>query len=131
MRARCGGGILGNVDAGVAQTRAPNGGLDAWATTIVTSRMRFVQVNGFYDQLLDLTEARVAELSKTSFGTWIAEKRAEILDLLQACDQVSVLSRGTDLVCPKRGAHARRAERDGADPRTRCSGSGLARHAER
>jgi hypothetical protein len=83
---------LGNVDAGVTQTRDPNGGLDAWATTIVSTRMRFVQVNGFYDQLLDLPEARVTELPKNPFGTWMAEKRPEILDLIQACDQVSVLS---------------------------------------
>jgi hypothetical protein len=83
---------LGSVEAGIAQTLNPNGGLDAWATTIVSTRMRFVQINGFYDQLLDLPETRVTELPKNPFGTWMAEKRPEILDLIQACDQVSVLS---------------------------------------
>jgi len=54
--------------------------------------MRYVQVNGFYDQLQDLPEARVAELPQNPFGTWMAEKRPAILDLIFACDQVSVLA---------------------------------------
>jgi hypothetical protein len=83
---------LGMVEDGVVQTLNPNGGLDAWATTIVSRRLRYVQVNGFYDQLLDLPEARVADLPQNPFGAFMAEKRPEILDLIQACDQVSVLS---------------------------------------
>jgi hypothetical protein len=54
--------------------------------------MRYAQINGFYDQLLDLPEERVAELPQNSFGAWMAQKRPEILDLISACDQVSVLA---------------------------------------
>ena len=39
-----------------------------------------------------MPESRVADLPKNPFGRWMADKRAEILDLIQACDQVSVLS---------------------------------------
>jgi hypothetical protein len=78
-------------DAG-AVSGAPNGNVDVWATTIVTSKLRFVQVNGYYDQLQDLPEARVPELPQNPFGTWMANKRPEILELVSACDQVSVLA---------------------------------------
>jgi hypothetical protein len=54
--------------------------------------MRYVQVNGYYDQLLDVPESRVDELPDNPFGALIAGKRAEILALTSACDQVSVLS---------------------------------------
>jgi hypothetical protein len=49
-------------------------------------------VNGYYDQLLDVPDDRVAELPDNAFGHWLAEKRANILGVLHACDQVSVLS---------------------------------------
>lgn len=83
---------LGNTVDGTINSGGPNGDVDPWATVIVASRMRFVQVNGYYDQLLDVPEARVAELPKNAFGAWMAEKRGEILDLNYACDQVSVLA---------------------------------------
>jgi hypothetical protein len=83
---------LGNVEATGVRSGSPNGNIDVWATSIVTNRMRFVQVNGFYDQLQDLPEARVPELPQNAFGAWMAEKRPEILDLISACDQVSVLA---------------------------------------
>lgn len=83
---------LGNVVDGAVLSGSPNGNLDSWATTIVASRMRYVQVNGFYDQLLDVPESRTRELPQNPFGAFMTEKRAEILDLVFACDQVSVLS---------------------------------------
>ena len=83
---------LGNVEATGVRSGGPNGNIDVWATIIVSNRMRFVQVNGFYDQLQDLPEARVPELPQNPFGAWMAEKRPEILDLISACDQVSVLA---------------------------------------
>lgn len=83
---------LGRTDGDGAQTLDPNGGRDPWATVIVISRMRVVQVNGYYDQMLDVPEARVAELPNNAFGSWIAGKRADILDLIQACDQVSIMA---------------------------------------
>jgi hypothetical protein len=83
---------LGQTAGEGAQTFEPNGNRDSWATTIVVSRMRYVQVNGYYDQLLDVPETRAAELPNNPFGRWMADKRADILNLLQACDQISVLA---------------------------------------
>jgi hypothetical protein len=83
---------LGNSDETGVRSGDPNGNIDAWATTIVSTRMRYAQINGFYDQLLDLPEERVAELPPNAFGAWMAEKRPEILDLISACDQISVLA---------------------------------------
>jgi hypothetical protein len=83
---------LGNVEETGVRSGDPNGNIDAWAITIVSSRMRYAQINGFYDQLLDLPEERVAELPKNPFGAWMTEKRPEILDLISACDQISVLA---------------------------------------
>jgi len=83
---------LGRIAGADVYADIPNGDLDSWATFIVASRMRYVQVNGFYDQLQDIPDARLAELPQNPFGQWLAQKRASILNLLTACDQVSVLS---------------------------------------
>lgn len=83
---------LGSATDDGALAGVPNGDTDAWATVIVTNRMRYVQVNGFYDQLQDLPEERVPELPQNPFGDWMAEKRPEILELRVACDQISVLA---------------------------------------
>jgi hypothetical protein len=83
---------LGSIDETSVRSGDPNGNIDVWATTIVSTRMRYAQINGFYDQLLDFPDARVAELPQNPFGAWLAEKRPEILDLISACDQVSVLA---------------------------------------
>ena len=83
---------LGQKDGENATTLAPNGDRDSWATRIVTTRMRYVQVNGYYDQMLDVPEDRAAELPDNPFGQWLADKRPDILDLVHACDQVSVLA---------------------------------------
>lgn len=83
---------LGQTEDDGASTFDPNGGRDTWATFIVTSRMRVVQVNGYYDQSLDVPEDRVSELPQNAFGNWMAEKRADLLKVILACDQISVLS---------------------------------------
>lgn len=83
---------LGRIEGSGARTGDPNGNRDPWATEIVLSRMRYVQVNGYYQQSLDVPEERVAELPSNAFGAWISEKRADILELRVACDQVSVLA---------------------------------------
>lgn len=85
---------LGQTEGEGASTFDPNGARDSWATVIVTSRMRFVQVNGYYDQQLDVPEERVSELPDNAFGRWMAEKRPDILNLILACDQISVLAVG-------------------------------------
>jgi len=83
---------LGQNKGSGAVTGDPNGNRDPWATYIVTTRLRYVQVNGYYDQLLDIPDDRVAELPDNAFGRWLSEKRSNILSVLHACDQVSVLS---------------------------------------
>jgi hypothetical protein len=83
---------LGSSDETGTRTEDPNGARDSWATVIVTERLPYVQVNGYYDQLLDVPEERVPELPSNAFGAWMAEKRSKILDKLVACDQVSLLA---------------------------------------
>jgi hypothetical protein len=83
---------LGTATAKGALAGGPNGNIDVWSTIIVTSRMRFVQVNGYYEQLLDVPATRAAELPDNRFGAWMAGKRGEILELVYACDQVSVMA---------------------------------------
>jgi hypothetical protein len=75
-----------------ADTFDPNGGRDLWATFIVTSRLRVVQVNSYYDQSLDVPDERLPDLPQNSFGRWMADKRADTLKLLVACDQITVFA---------------------------------------
>jgi hypothetical protein len=83
---------LGRTDGTGASTSDPNGGRDPWATVIVTSRFRYVQVNGYYDQMLDVPPERLADLPANGFGEWMAQKSTTILDTIVACDQLSVLA---------------------------------------
>jgi hypothetical protein len=83
---------LGTVTTTGAVAGNPNGNLDAWATTIVATRMRYVQVNGYYDQMLDVPDERVSELPSNALGELMRAKVPKILDLPSACDQVSVMS---------------------------------------
>jgi hypothetical protein len=85
---------LGETEGTGARTNEPNGLRDPWATYIVTQRLPYVQVNGYYDQLLDVPEGRVGELPDNAFGSWIAEKRSKLLNKVIACDQVSVFASG-------------------------------------
>lgn len=105
---------LGRTSGDGARTLDPNGNRDTWATFIVTSRMRYVQVNGYYDQLLDLPEERVAELPQNAFGQWMADKRTDILDVVFACDQLSVLA----VAWPWFGAEVVHLRPDESDPTT-------------
>lgn len=83
---------LGHTEDGGASTGDPNGNRDPWATFIVMTRLRVVQVNGYYEQLADVPESRVPDLPSNAFGKWMAQKHGDILGLTRACDQISVLS---------------------------------------
>jgi hypothetical protein len=83
---------LGQSDGDGASTYNPNGGRDSWATIVVASRMRVVQVNGYYDQLLDVPKDRLSELPQNAFGRWMADKSPDILNVILACDQITVLA---------------------------------------
>jgi hypothetical protein len=76
-----GGGIMG----------WPNGELDPWADWIVGQRFRYVQVNGYYDQLGDVTTARSADLPANPLGTWMAAKVPKLFQTPMASDQIGVL----------------------------------------
>lgn len=70
----------------------PNGDLDPWADWIVAERFRYVQVSAYYDQLGDVTAARVADLPQTALGAWMADKQPDIFEIPNASDQITVLS---------------------------------------
>jgi hypothetical protein len=73
---------------------SPNGDGDPWADVIVTSRFRYVQVSAWYDQLTDVTSAKVADLPSNALGTWIAAKQPNLWQWSPASDQVAVLAVG-------------------------------------
>jgi hypothetical protein len=78
-------------EGGVVVMGGPNGELDTWAGAIVAQRIPFVQVSGFYDQTLDVTEALVDQLPDNPFGEWMASKLPTINNPA-AADHVALLS---------------------------------------
>jgi hypothetical protein len=103
---------IGQTEGDGASTFDPNGGRDSWATFIVTSRMRLVQMNGYYDQLLDVTEERALDLPQNAFGRWMAAKRPDLLNVILACDQITVLA----IALPWFASSVTRLAVDDADP---------------
>lgn len=85
---------LGSLSSSGAEMGAPNGEMDPWADTIVTSRFRYIQVSAFYDQLTDVPSSRVSELPANEFGSWIAGKQSSIWSIPEAADQVAVAAVG-------------------------------------
>jgi len=72
----------------------PNGELDPWADWIVGQRLRYVQVNGYYEQLGDVTATNAANLPANPFGTWMAAKVTSVLQITMSSDQIAVLAVG-------------------------------------
>lgn len=85
---------LGSVTAAGGAMGPPNGEMDPWADSIVTQRLRYVQISASYDQLTDVPASRVPELPANPFGAWIAAKQPEIWDLPAAADQIAVAAVG-------------------------------------
>jgi hypothetical protein len=85
---------LGGVASGVDVMGWPNGEIDPWADWIVGQRFRYVQVNGYYDQLGDVTTAKAANLPANALGTWMAAKVASVLQIPMSSDQIGVLAVG-------------------------------------
>jgi hypothetical protein len=79
-----GGGVMG----------WPNGELDPWADWIVGQRFRYIQVSAYYEQLGDVTAAKVADLPANPFGTWMAAKLPTVLQIPMSSDQIAVLAVG-------------------------------------
>jgi len=85
---------LGSLSGSGAVMDPPNGEMDPWADSIVTTRLRYVQVSAFYDQLADVPAARLSELPANPLGGWIAAKQPGIWDIPEAADQVAVVALG-------------------------------------
>jgi hypothetical protein len=85
---------LGSLSGSGALMDPPNGEMDPWADSIVTSRFRYVQVSAFYDQLTDVPAARLSELPDNDFGRWIAAKQPGIWSTPKAADQCAVAAVG-------------------------------------
>jgi hypothetical protein len=85
---------LGSLSSSGAVMGPPNGEMDPWADTIVTSRFRYVQVSAYYEQLTDVPAARLPELPANDFGKWIAAKQPGIWSIPQAADQCAVAAVG-------------------------------------
>ena len=72
----------------------PNGQGDPWADLIVASRLRYVQVSAWYDQLTDVPASRLSELPHNALGAWIAAKQPNLWHWTPASDQASALAVG-------------------------------------
>jgi len=85
---------LGGEANGTSVMGWPNGELDPWADWIVGQRFRYIQVNGYYDQLNDVTTAKAADLPDNALGAWMAAKLPTVLQIPMSSDQIGVLSVG-------------------------------------
>jgi hypothetical protein len=72
----------------------PNGELDPWADWIVGQRFRYIQVNGYYAQLGDVTTTTAANLPANPFGAWMAAKVPSLFEIAMSSDQIGVLALG-------------------------------------
>jgi hypothetical protein len=72
----------------------PNGEIDPWAGWIVGQRFRYIQVNGYYEQLNDVTAAKAADLPANPFGAWMAAKVSSLFQIAMSSDQIGVLAVG-------------------------------------
>jgi hypothetical protein len=84
----------GTTDDGGRIMGWPNGELDPWADWIVGQRFRYIQVNGYYEQLGDVPSARVAELPANPFGAYMAAKLPDLFQISMSSDQIGVLAVG-------------------------------------
>jgi len=84
-------GTTSSTGGGMGQ---PNGEMDPWADTIVTARLRYVQVSAFYDQLTDVPDSSLPQLPANALGARIAAKQPGLWHWPPASDQVGVLAVG-------------------------------------
>jgi hypothetical protein len=84
----------GTTDGGGRVMGWPNGELDPWADWIVGQRFRYIQVNGYYEQLGDVPSAKTAELPANPLGDYMAAKQPDVLQIAESADQIGVLAVG-------------------------------------
>jgi hypothetical protein len=82
---------MGQASEQGAAMGGPNGDLDPWAASIAAQRLQFIQNSGYYEQVEDVPEARLAELPSNAFGAWIATKRPDVTEAF-AADQIGLLT---------------------------------------
>jgi hypothetical protein len=82
----------GQTSGQTISTGWPNGDLDPWATSIVVTKFRYVQVNAYYAQVDDVPSSRASQLPSNPFGAWMASKLGDILAMDTAADQNSVIA---------------------------------------
>lgn len=70
----------------------PNFDLDPWAAWIVSRRLRYVQVSGYYDQTGDVPASMTSRLPGNALGAWMVGKLPTISPALVAADQIAILS---------------------------------------
>jgi hypothetical protein len=85
---------LGAVTGSGAAMAEPNGQEDPWADTIVASRLRYIQVSAFYNQLDDVSASSVARLPDNALGARMAAKQPNLWEWPPASDQVAVIALG-------------------------------------
>lgn len=85
---------LGSATSAGGGMGIPNGDRDPWADFIVAAQFQYVQVSTWYDQLGDVTTAKLPDLPANPLGDWIAAKQPNLQGWSPASDQVSVLAAG-------------------------------------
>jgi hypothetical protein len=83
---------LGSLSSTGAAMGAPNGDLDPWASQIVATRFRYVQVSAFYDEQADVPVSRLSDLPANALGDWMRAKQPKIYQPSSASDQVALLA---------------------------------------
>jgi hypothetical protein len=85
---------LGSLSSSGGAMGDPNGEMDSWADTIVTTHFRYVQVSAFYDQLTDVPTTQLSVLPANDFCDRIRKKQPDIWALSKAADQVGIAAVG-------------------------------------
>lgn len=88
---------VGNLTSTGANMDRPNGEMDPWASTIVASRMRYIQVSARYDSRQEVPKERLTDLPPNNkFSDWIRQKvdQDEIWEITDSSDQVSIAAVG-------------------------------------
>jgi len=74
-----------------ANISVPNGEMDPWASIIVATKLRYIQVSDRYDSQNEVPDGQAPNLPNNDFGKWMASKLQKIWKgNPDASDQVSI-----------------------------------------
>jgi hypothetical protein len=86
---------VGRMNGTSASMSVPNGEMDPWASIIVATKFRYVQVSARYDSQLEVPDDQVQNLPDNAFRKWMAAKLSKIWkNNTDATDQVSIAAVG-------------------------------------